>query len=151
MTKECPHCRAKSPDEAEKCQFCGKSFDEAVVKKEITDKNKENEKKESIEDDEEREGWNGYFFRLLENRAKISDCVEGSLLLSCLIGVIFYPFLKLYKMGLLSFLIVIWPLFFGILVKISSNKKYTFYQIFIVMLLLITIVLLGYFMFTDFL
>ena len=32
MLIECPHCGAKNPGEAEKCQFCGKRFDELVVK-----------------------------------------------------------------------------------------------------------------------
>jgi len=30
MTKECPHCGAKSPDDATKCQWCGKGWDEQV-------------------------------------------------------------------------------------------------------------------------
>ncbi|OQA91856.1 MAG: hypothetical protein BWY26_00648 [Elusimicrobia bacterium ADurb.Bin231] len=30
MMKECPHCGAKNPENNEKCQWCGKGFDEPV-------------------------------------------------------------------------------------------------------------------------
>jgi hypothetical protein len=32
MTKECPHCGAKSPDEVAKCQWCGKEFSDSMEK-----------------------------------------------------------------------------------------------------------------------
>lgn len=66
MTKECPHCGAKSPDEAINCQFCGKRFDEPVSEAEIEtllkqkewDNQKESRKIEEVRENtkEEKEG-----------------------------------------------------------------------------------------------
>jgi len=38
MPKQCPHCKSLNPDEFEKCQWCGKGFDEPV-EKEKTEQN----------------------------------------------------------------------------------------------------------------
>lgn len=47
MSKQCPHCNANNPDEVDKCQWCGKGFDEPlslekqilpVEQKELTDR-----------------------------------------------------------------------------------------------------------------
>jgi len=36
MSKQCPHCKSRNPDEFEKCQWCGKRFDEPVGKQNIS-------------------------------------------------------------------------------------------------------------------
>ncbi|MEW6558281.1 MAG: hypothetical protein AB1349_13205 [Elusimicrobiota bacterium] len=41
MSKQCPHCKGNNPNELEKCQWCGKGFDDMVV---IAKENKDDKK-----------------------------------------------------------------------------------------------------------